>query len=104
MFLSFLQNNILQLKPDFNLYYNKLEHTSHNIYQYILKNVANKKHQLAALDVSLQKLSPLHTLARGYAVVIKGNQTITKCEDLNSGDLLNIVLSNGDVKAKVIDD
>jgi exodeoxyribonuclease VII large subunit len=49
----------------------------------------------------LQTLSPLATLARGYAIVRSGAETVRDAAALNTGDALDIQLASGSVDARV---
>jgi len=47
----------------------------------------------------LNTLSPLKTLERGYAIVLKEDHVISSVDDLNSGDKIELKLHNGIKKA-----
>ena len=51
----------------------------------------------------LDALSPLKTLLRGYSIIEKNGKVIKKVEDTNINDELQIRLSNGKIKTKVIE-
>ena len=58
----------------------------------------------ASLDhagARLQALSPLATLARGYAIVRSGAETVREAAALRPGDALDIQLASGSVDARV---
>ena len=50
----------------------------------------------------LDALSPLKTLTRGYSIIEKNGKLIKSSKDLNAGDEIQIRLSNGEKKAKVL--
>ena len=56
---------------------------------------------LAEFAARLDTLSPLKTLARGYAVAIKSGETVRKAEELNAGDSITLKFTDGNVKCKV---
>ena len=56
---------------------------------------------LAEFAARLDTLSPLKTLARGYAVAIKSGETVRKAEELNDGDSITLKFTDGNVKCKV---
>lgn len=56
---------------------------------------------LAEFAAALDTLSPLKTLARGYAVAIKSGETVRKAEELNVGDGITLKFTDGDVDCKV---
>ena len=46
----------------------------------------------------IESLNPLAVLARGYAVVSKDDKAVKSVKELSQGDVLNIRLSDGEVK------
>lgn len=56
---------------------------------------------LAEFAAALDTLSPLKTLARGYAVAVKSGETVRKAEELNVGDGITLKFTDGDVDCKV---
>ena len=63
--------------------------------------LSEKGGSLAEFAARLDTLSPLKTLARGYAVAIKSGKTVRKAEELNAGDSITIKFTDGNVKCKV---
>ena len=55
--------------------------------------------QLAQKSAALEALSPLATLARGYASVSKGEKTIMTAAEVSVGDALKIRFADGVVCA-----
>ncbi|MFB0920012.1 MAG: exodeoxyribonuclease VII large subunit, partial [Oscillospiraceae bacterium] len=63
-----------------------------------------KKHQYIRYAASLDALSPLKVLGRGYSIVTDSNEnTVTDAESVNVGDRLNVSLSRGALKCTVDD-
>ena len=60
------------------------------------------RHKLSLQGRSLDTLSPLKTLARGFATVNKGDRLITSVTQLTPGDEVRIRLADGNRSAKVI--
>ena len=58
-------------------------------------------HQLSLQGRSLDTLSPLKTLARGFAAVNKGEKLVTSVKQLASGDAVSIRLADGAAEAKI---
>ena len=50
----------------------------------------------------LDALSPLKTLTRGYSIIEKNGQLIKSCNDINSGDEVQIKLFDGEKKANIL--
>ncbi len=61
----------------------------------------NEKAEFSALAGKLNVLSPLGVIARGYALVRKDDEVVTKIEKLNTGDEISVSISNGSFKAKI---
>jgi exodeoxyribonuclease VII large subunit len=60
------------------------------------------KNQTALLQARLKAVSPLGTLARGYAIVRhQDGRVIQKVEQASAGEVLNVLVSDGDFNVKV---
>jgi len=59
------------------------------------------RHQLSLQSRSLDTLSPLKTLARGFATVSKDDRLVTSVGQLLSGDDIRIRLADGEADAKI---
>lgn len=57
--------------------------------------------KLAALSRNLDTVSPLNTLKRGYAIITKDNNIITKTQQVKSGDAVTARLENGTLNCTV---
>lgn len=66
--------------------------------------VERAKGRLGAAAAALDAVSPLATLARGYAVVLKGATPVTRRATLRAGDRVRIRFEDGDTHAQVRDD
>jgi exodeoxyribonuclease VII large subunit len=65
------------------------------------QSVLVAKYHLALQAKSLDALSPLKTLGRGYAAVRKGEKLVSSVEQLNTDDEILITLSDGSKQARV---
>lgn len=63
--------------------------------------IDRQKLHYSSLAGKLDTLSPLGVIARGYAIVSKGEDVLTKAKDFNIGDTVTIKLSDGNVSASV---
>lgn len=61
----------------------------------------NEKAGFSALAGKLDVLSPLGVIARGYALVRKGDEIVTKIKKLRTGDEVSVSISDGSFKAKI---
>ena len=68
----------------------------------ITEKMQQEKAKMQKAILQLDSLSPLKTLARGYAIVYKKGERIKKIQDLQAEDEISIHLQDGDAKAKII--
>lgn len=72
---------------------------------YILNNpeelLKKKKHDYTLLLNKLEILNPISILSKGYSVVSINDKTINSTDKISKGDVLNIKLYKGSLKAKV---
>ena len=72
------------------------------ISNYINKKLNEEKLKFEKKVARLDSLSPLKTLQRGYSVVTKDGKTVNSVRLLNTGDEINLRLSDGSKNAKVL--
>lgn len=82
--------------------YNKLQHMKHTINQLSLMlsramqfTVEHKRHKFHHLMATLQAVSPLATLNRGYAIATKDTHVLYKSSEVVPGDLIEVRLASG---------
>jgi exodeoxyribonuclease VII large subunit len=101
--LQLCQSSIRQSTP-LLVINKKQEHlnqlSNHNV-NAVKQNLLLAKHQLAIQARSLDTLSPLKTLSRGFAKVIKQKKLISSVNQLSSGDAIEITLSDGSKQATI---
>ena len=66
------------------------------------QNIAEKSKEFSALCAKLDAMSPLKILARGYSVASKDGRILTDSACVNTGDKINVILSNGSLECKVL--
>ncbi|OUU79744.1 MAG: exodeoxyribonuclease VII large subunit [Gammaproteobacteria bacterium TMED78] len=90
------KKNILRLKENFKWINNSL-HKS------ILEILNKKSTRIKLAEKTLKTVSPLATLDRGYAIVssTKDNTIVTNSNHLSIGSDINLILSKGEITAKV---
>jgi len=67
-------------------------------------SIKNKKHTFDILAAKLNTISPLNTLNRGYAIVTDEDGCVAgTVKDLEKNETVDIALSDGKIKAQVID-
>ena len=67
----------------------------------VKQQVLVAKHRLAIQAKSLDALSPLKTLSRGFAKISKNRKLVSSVDQLSSGDEIDITLSDGNKQATV---
>ncbi len=66
------------------------------------QNIAEKTKEFSALCAKLDAMSPLKILARGYSVASKDGIILTDSACVNTGDKINVILSNGSLECEVL--
>ena len=69
----------------------------------INNKVTKSKADCVKLIAKLDALSPLKTLTRGYSIAEKDGKVVSKIDDANIDDVLELRLIDGKLKAKVIE-
>jgi exodeoxyribonuclease VII large subunit len=72
------------------------------ILQALLKKLQDKKQAFQSLLATLNAVSPLATLDRGYAIVTTKDTLVTKCIDVAVGSLVDIRLMDGQITCEVL--
>ena len=84
-----------------NSYKDKLDVIEKNLNSAYKNKLLNCSRVLAEKTVQLDALSPLKTLARGYSLVYKEKKLVKSIAEINSGDKINIQLSDGTMSATI---
>jgi exodeoxyribonuclease VII large subunit len=96
---------LINNRPDQFIDYQKIQLddlTSRLVYM-SQQSVAHKRQQLANLSRTLQAVSPLNTLSRGYSITRNSKgQTINNANQLKDGDVIETQLQHGKIKSRVI--
>ena len=75
---------------------------NHQLILSIHNRLEDSRHQFTLQARSLDNLSPLKTLSRGYATISKNNQIISSIKQLKQRDEVDIRLQDGECKAQVL--
>ncbi len=78
-----------------------LMYFSEKISDFTQVKINSEKMRFSSLAGKLDALSPLGVISRGYAMIDKGGELLTKTSAFSVGDKINIKLSDGIVKADV---
>jgi len=79
----------------------RLNRSLENLQASMRQKLLLSRHQLSLQGRSLDTLSPLKTLARGFATISKGEKLVTSVNQLSSGDEIDITLTDGKKPAVV---
>ena len=60
-----------------------------------------EKHKLSLLTQELSLQNPIHLMVKGYAKIEKEGHTISSIQNIAKGDVFNITLRDGSIKAVV---
>ena len=79
-----------------------LDHESRMLATLMQRAVAQKKQRFAHLAATLDAMSPLKVLGRGYSLVrTEDGSVVQRAEQLRVGETLEITLRRGSVSAEV---
>ena len=92
---NFLIKNILQRK------YNSYSDAQENLSNLIIERIKGLLTKINSLNDKLTYLDPFSLLESGYSVIIKNNKVITSVKEIKNGDLIDLELKDGVIKAKV---
>jgi len=102
--LKYNMQSLLSNRPDQFIDYQKiqLEDLSSRLVYSSEQNIENKMQQLANLSRTMQAVSPLNTLSRGYSITRDANgETVTNARQLRKGDKITSEFNKGKVTSRV---
>ena len=96
---SYILNS--QSKLFINEFKNQIENNTLLLKHHLSKQIHFQQEKLHFLISKLDALSPLKTLERGYAIVLKNEQVVASSNSLSSGDEIEIKMKDGSKKAVI---
>ncbi|MGN0597746.1 MAG: exodeoxyribonuclease VII large subunit, partial [Ruminiclostridium sp.] len=101
--IDFAYKHIKALSPREKIKANseKLELVEKQIKQRMETLLDSKSASLAAAAEMINALSPLNTIMRGYAIVLKDNSVVKNADELEKGDKITVRMNGGEVRAVV---
>ncbi|RDH84769.1 MAG: exodeoxyribonuclease VII large subunit [endosymbiont of Galathealinum brachiosum] len=102
--LKYTVQSLINNRPDQFIDYQKiqLEDLSSRLVFSSQLNIENKQQQLANLSRTMQAVSPLNTLSRGYSITRDTNgETVTNARQLRKGDIISSEFGKGKVTSRV---
>lgn len=102
--INLMHNCLCSNHPGYILKKDKLhlKHLTQRLCQLINDKIKQMQHELAKNLTTLDVVSPLSTLERGYAIVTYKDHVLFDANNININDMINIKLANGNLKSKVI--
>lgn len=102
--LLFCQNAFSQHNPLIAIkqHRQRIDHLGDRNTQAVQQRILLARHKLALQAKALDTLSPLKTLSRGFATINKEGKLINSVRQLNSGDEIDITLSDGKKQASIL--
>ncbi|MCP4486799.1 MAG: exodeoxyribonuclease VII large subunit [Gammaproteobacteria bacterium] len=102
--LLFCQTGFLQHSPLITIrqHQQNLDQISNRNTLAVKQNLLLARHKLALQAKTLDTLSPLKTLARGFATINKGDELVNSVKQLEPGDKIDITLRDGNKQAAVL--
>ncbi len=82
----------------------RLETSEASLDQGMRLRLSRARGSLSELEAHLRQLSPLKTLERGYAIVLRNGKVVKSAEDAPARSEVTVRLSDGDLRAEVLDD
>ena len=107
-----LQNKLQTLQINFQKYNplakiqmikDELIHSSQKLETLMMKKTHQKNMNLVTVAKTLDGLSPLATLKRGYAIATIENRVLKNVNDVEEGDHLKLQLSQGILRCQVVE-
>jgi exodeoxyribonuclease VII large subunit len=82
----------------------RLDRLAERVRHSLERGLVARRHSLARLAASLQALSPLAVLARGYSMTFRadGKTLIRARDEVQSGDLIQTRLAAGEIQSRVV--
>ena len=80
----------------------KIDSLTESIYGSFENKLTESENMLSGVLTSLDALSPVKTLLRGYAVVTTNNRQIKSISDLSVDEIINIKLTDGQADCRVL--
>ncbi|MHB1221859.1 MAG: exodeoxyribonuclease VII large subunit [Gammaproteobacteria bacterium] len=98
-----LDHKLYRLNPINQIQHNKnqLQHLYQRGLTALQQQTDKKQSQLASLAATLDALSPLATLKRGFSIASINNQIIRQAKDVTIGDKINIRLEDGQLNCSI---
>lgn len=104
--LERLSERLLRFSPEQKIQSDtqKFENLLKNLQSAYKKNISEKENRLISMTSKMEAMSPVKVLERGYSIVYHDGNAIANAANLSDGDYIEIKMSDGVVKAKVIAD
>lgn len=80
---------------------NRMDKSSDKLTELMKSKLEKHKNALASNAALLNSVSPLSTLARGYSISLKDDDTVSQISDVKNGDIIRTRVTDGEITSKV---
>jgi len=80
----------------------KYDNLSKSLKSAFVGNISEKENRLNSIVSKMDALSPVKVLERGYSLVYREGTVVTKSSQLNIGNYIEIKMSDGVIRAKIV--
>lgn len=103
--LEKLNERLFRFSPEFKIESNisKYKNLSNSLRSAYEKKISQCENKYISIISRIEALSPIKVLERGYSLIYKNGNAVTRAADLKYGDKIEIRLSDGIIKAEIID-
>lgn len=101
-FDNLFERLISSYKNIISLNSNKLILLENKLNNGVVNSLNNNKNRYINIISKLEVLNPLNTIKRGYSITKKEGKVVSKKEELNKNDLIEVELSDGSINAQVV--
>jgi len=99
--LDYMASRLKSLIPDVNRYRQRADELTKVAAMYLSSILSISKEKLRSQQMQLNALSPMATLDRGYAQVQRLGKVVSRIDQVHSGDVVDVRLSDGEFKGRV---
>ncbi len=102
--LERLTERLIRFSPQFKIENNirKFDDLQKRLDFAFIKIISNYENKYISRISQMEALSPIKVLKRGYSLIYKNSNIISNISKLECGDIIEIKMSDGTVKAKII--
>lgn len=103
MYLKNLEGKIRLYSPQnyINSNYQLLDYLTEKLINNINSRMTNKRHDLILVTQKLDNLSPLKTISRGFAAIVKEEKLVKSIKQVKKDDIIDVYFYDGKLECKI---